>query len=178
MISALGLLTAAGSSIGPWVHGPAVPSGDQDQIASSVGTTFSWKQTPVRIHHMGPFNMGPQWPRGQSLQPQFDKRIRKEAQRQFLTLREADGTPKHCDSEKPHLLGLEPACPPPPPTVAVNQPGFLQGQSQGRQPQSPRWTRQSTDLLSSNLRLPREIEMTNFVEQPRNLRPRGGKQFV
>lgn len=114
MISALGLLTAAGSSIGPWVHGPAVPSGDQDQIASSVGTTFSWKQTPVRIHHMGPFNMGPQWPRGQSLQPQFDKRIRKEAQRQFLTLREADGTPKHCDSEKPHLLGLEPACPPPP----------------------------------------------------------------
>lgn len=140
MISALGLLPAAGSSIGPRVRRPAVPSGDQEQIASSVGTTFSRKQTPAGIHHMRPFNTGPQWPRGQSLQPQFDTRIRKEAQRQLLTLREADGTPEHRGSEKPRLLVLEPAGPPPP-AAAVNQPGFLQGQSQGRQPQSPRWTR-------------------------------------
>ena len=81
MISAPGLLPAEGGSMGPWVHSLAVPSGDQEQTASSAGTTFSWTRTPARIYHLGPFNMGPQWPRGQSLQPQFDKRIRKEAQR-------------------------------------------------------------------------------------------------
>ena len=171
MISALGLLPAAGSSIGPRVHRPAVPSGDQEQIASSVGTTFSWTQTAARIHHMRPFNMGPQWPRGQSLQRQFDQRIRKEAQRQLLTLREVDGTHKHSGSEKPRLRGLEPAGPPPP-SCGCQSAWLPAGPESG---EAASKSEMDPDLLSSNLRLPREIETTNFVEHTRNLRPRGGK---
>lgn len=145
--SSPGLLPATGSSVGRWVHGLAAPSGDQGQIASSVGTTFSWKQTPARIPHTGPFNMGPQWPRGQSLQPQSDKRIGKEAQRPFLTLEKQMTHQSTATQRSLTCWGWsQPA--PHPPAVAVNQPGFLQGQSQGRQPQSPRWTRQFTDLLS------------------------------
>lgn len=145
--SSPGLLPATGSSVGRWVHGLAAPSGDQGQITSSVGTTFSWKQTPARIPHTGPFNMGPQWPRGQSLQPQSDKRIRKEAQRTFLTLEKQMTHQSTATRRSLTCWGWsQPA--PHPRAVALNQPGFLQGQSQGRQPQSPRWMRQFTDLLS------------------------------
>lgn len=145
--SSPGLLPATGSSVGRWVHGLAAPSGDQGQITSSVGTTFSWKQTPARIPHTGPFNMGPQWPRGQSLQPQSDKRIRKEAQRTFLTLEKQMTHQSTATRRSLTCWGWsQPA--PHPRAVALNQPGFLQGQSQGRQPQSPRWTQQFTDLLS------------------------------
>ena len=112
--SSPGLLPATGSSVGRWVHGLAAPSGDQGQIASSVGTTFSWKQTPARIPHTGPFNMGPQWPRGQSLQPQSDKRIGKEAQRPFLTLEKQMTHQSTATQRSLTCWGLEPACPPPP----------------------------------------------------------------
>lgn len=160
------------------MHGLAVPSDDQGQVASSAGTTFSWKQTPARIPHMGPFNMGLQWPRGQPLQPQSDRRIRKEAQRQFLTLREADGTPKHCDSEKPHLLGLEPACPPCPQLWLSISLASCRDRVRGGSLRVHDGHGSSRTFCHSYLRLPREIEMTDFAEQTRKLRPRGGKQLV
>lgn len=53
--------------------------------------------------------------------------------------------PKHCSSEKPHLLGPEPVCPS---SVAVSQPGFPQGEGQGKYPQILRWTWQPADILS------------------------------
>ena len=144
MISAPGLLPAEGGSMGPWVHSLAVPSGDQEQTASSAGTTFSWTRTPARIYHLGPFNMGPQWPRGQSLQPQFDKRIRKEAQRNgSLPLEKQTACQSIAIRRSLTCWGRAGL-----PLQAVNQPGFPQGESRGKYPQILRWTRQPADILS------------------------------
>ena len=78
----------------------------------------------------------------------------------------------------PHLLGLEPACPPCPQLWLSISLASCRDRVRGGSLRVHDGHGSSRTFCHSYLRLPREIEMTDFAEQTRKLRPRGGKQLV
>lgn len=109
------------------------------------GPHFSWKQTPTRIHHLGPSKLRPEQPGGSIPSTTVCQKDQKRGLRRlFLTLTKASRTPSHCNSEKPHLLEPKPARPS---GVAVNQPSFVQGERRGKYPPGLKWAPRPADIL-------------------------------